>query len=316
MLSESQKDPVPEASLDRAHICSMELKRALEDTGLQSQFIFLTGHSGCQVVLAKDDRERQFVLKFPTNTSSQQEVLDNIRGYKEMAKEGVSEMVPNHTIGTLDDKIYLVMEYLGKDFATSTEDMPHPEELYSTLCDRMLPIYAGTRKMDGRSNIFLERMLERIRENFFQYIIPAEMASASAAHALVKIRIEELKTDYSTFGVFDFTPEDIFLTQTGVMYPDPKHEVRGNPIVDLACFSGVSRDALKLPGSVQGYDCIEQCASDAVANILHLTETQARRIFLLGRALQCSFSSRFRIEKEPELASVYADQSLKYLQTI
>src|SRR5690606_2653353 len=99
-------------------------------------------------------------------------------------------------------------------------------------------------------------------------------------------------------------------------YPDPKYDIRGNPIIDLACFSGVARDIMKLPASDEGYDLLFDFATGEVAGMLNLSEESAEKIFNLGRALQCAHGSRFRVESEPTRAKELASASIAFLNQL
>ncbi|MDD5751198.1 MAG: hypothetical protein PHS73_01615 [Candidatus Peribacteraceae bacterium] len=291
---------------------SSVLSNILRLERLRPLSLFSTGHSGCNVILTKTDSGQFFVVKAPTDQHSQQEIIDNIHGYREMVTENVGDMVPQHHIGHAEDRTYLVMEYLGDDFASASRSSEQPESLYESLRRQMVGIYRRTTKQDGKCGPFLERVHALLQRNLHE-VARAGLVRGERVTSALDIDKKDLATDTSCFGVFDFTPEDIFLTETGIRYPDPKHSIRGNPIIDLACFAGVAKDILHLPGSSSGYEKLEEYAVNEVSEILHLTALQARRIFGLGRALQCSLSSRFRLKSDPALATTYAERSLDSL---
>jgi len=81
-------------------------------------------------------------------------------------------------------------------------------------------------------------------------------------------------------------------------YADPLPNLLGIPVIDLACFAGVARDAYHLPGSRLGYMVLRKLALWEVPKIIGLGSEECARLFFFGRALQCSLSSRFRIEKD------------------
>jgi len=264
------------------------------------------------VILTKSDDGQLFVVKAPTDQHSQQEIINNIHGYREMIGENIGDMVPMHCIGHVDDRTYLVMEYLGDDFASATKKSEQPESLYESLRKHMVEVYQRTTEQDGKCESFMERVNTLLHLNLCK-ISDAGMLPRDRVPDALDAKKENLVTDRSCFGVVEVTTEDIFLSKTGVRYPDPKHNIRGNPIIDLACFSGVARDIMHLPGSSEGYKTLERCAVNDVSEILNLTALQARKIFCLGRALQCSLSSRFRIKSDPTLAATYAEHSLDSL---
>ena len=118
------------------------------------------------------------------------------------------------------------------------------------------------------------------------------------------------------FSPYDFTPEDIFISNSGFFYPDPKQECKGLPQISLACFAGVSRDAYGLPESVTGYKILEKFAVKTCSEIVDISISSAERLFLFGRALQCSFSSRVRIYGDKEKASYFAKESERHLDLL
>lgn len=104
------------------------------------------------------------------------------------------------------------------------------------------------------------------------------------------------------FSTFDFTPEDVFVAASTLKYVDPKPGQLGVPILDLACFAGVARDAHKLPGAEAGYDTLRAFALLEVADLLDIKRDQGELLFGLGRALQLGLSGFFRLESEPAVA--------------
>jgi hypothetical protein len=118
----------------------------------------------------------------------------------------------------------------------------------------------------------------------------------------------------SAFACWDLTPEDLFIVNGVLKYPDPKASLRGIPIIDLACFGGVCRDSYKLKGSTEAYKTIEAFATGEVAHMFDVNTTDARKLFSLGRALQSALTSRFAIDLEKARAS--ASNSKAYLTAI
>lgn len=111
-------------------------------------------------------------------------------------------------------------------------------------------------------------------------------------------RLNSIQVRSLCFSSFDFTPEDVFVSEAAIKYADPVTSVVGIPIIDLACFSGVARDAYQLPGSAEGHDILYSYAIEHVSSILGINSTEAIRIWHFGRALQCALSARFRIDSD------------------
>lgn len=199
-------------------------------------------------------------------------------------------------------------------FAKRTHYESLPELMYAKLVHNMESIYGKTIQVDESSYNFIARIQELLRNNYLGHILPAKLIDPDMIIPHLAFDIDVFNTSKSCFAVFDFTPEDVYLTEDAIRYPDPKADVRGNPIIDLACFAGVSRDIYELPGSKEGYDYLEDLAIYDISNKLGLTQLTARELFNLGRSLQYSLSSRFRIQSEPTLAQEYAQESVRYLR--
>lgn len=286
--------------------------------GLSLEKRFTTGHSGCFVGKATDAEGKDLVIKIPLDDKSQEEIHENIQGYIALQQQGVPELLPDTIrIRSLNGRDYLITTYLGNDFAYRAQNEPNPEALYQELASQLLPIYKKTLKENSiDADTFLHFIENLLKRNFVGYITSSGIVNEEEAKDLLNFDVYQLVTDKSCFAVFDFTPEDVYLTEKGIKYPDPKQLISGNPIIDLACFAGVSRDVYKLPGSEEGYKILYDLAMHEVAPLLGLSENQAQRIFYLGRAVQYSLSSRFRIENEREKASVYARKSIEYLSLV
>ena len=120
---------------------------------------------------------------------------------------------------------------------------------------------------------------------------------------------------FCCFSNWDFTPDDVYLTSSGIKYSDPHEQVTGIPIIDLACFAGVAV-AHGLPGSDAAYGRIESFAMHRVAGILEIDEETARKLFLLGRILQCFLSARFRSKDFPEQSKQLFAEAAIHLKNI
>lgn len=89
----------------------------------------------------------------------------------------------------------------------------------------------------------------------------------------------------------------------------------GIPIIDMACFSGVCKDAYELPGARAGYNILHRFAASAVSDIISFDHTKAEKLFVFGQALQCALSARFRINSEQAKARVLFDLSCRHARS-
>jgi hypothetical protein len=217
-------------------------------------------------------------------------------------------------VGGFSDRKYIIMSYLGEDFAQQSMRSERSLLLYSILPVLLGPIYRRTKKKDEESKKFLERMKHRLEKNYREYLIPSGATSEKSLELLYDI--EKHAPEFSCFAVFDFTPEDVYLIGDKIKYPDPKQEIRGVPIIDIACFAGLAKDVYHLPSSNEGYAILKKFALNEIPEILEMSRKDAKIIFYYGRALQFSLSSRFRINREMGKAKIYAAKSLGYLHRI
>lgn len=287
---------------------------AVEGVSLEKRFT--TGNSGCFVGKIIDAEGKNLVIKIPVNENSRQEIQENIQGYISLRQQGLQELLPETIrVKSFNSSNYLITTYLGNDFAYRAQNEPHPETLYQELVAQLFPIYKKTlKKNSADTDIFFHFIKNKLKKNFMEHIVPSGIVNKEELRDFLDINMYQLVTKKSCFAVFDFTPEDIYLQNGSLKYPDPKQNVRGNPIIDIACFAGVSRDVLNLSGSNDGYRMLQDFALDDVGSLFSLNREQSEKIFNLGRALQCSLSSRFRVGSEPEKARAFAMQSLEYLQ--
>lgn len=284
--------------------------------GVSLEKKFTTGNSGCFVGKIIDAEGKSLVIKIPVNENSRQEIQENIQGYISLRQQGLQELLPETIrVKSFNSSNYLITTYLGNDFAYRAQNEPHPETLYQELIAQLFPIYKKTlRENSVDTEMFFRFIKNKLKKNFINHILPSEIVTKEELKDFLDIDISKLVSKRSCFAVFDFTPEDIYLQNGSLKYPDPKQNVRGNPIIDIACFAGVSRDVLNLPGSNDGYRMLQDFALDDVGSLFSLNKEQSEKIFNLGRALQCSLSSRFRVDSEPAKARAFALQSLKYLR--
>jgi hypothetical protein len=272
------------------------------------------GNSGA-LVLHTQKNGKEFVVKIPMNESSEKEIEENLGGYERIQRAGLYEILPDCIkVGEFNDRKYIVMSYLEEDFAQQSMVSERPLSLYSIFPVLLGSIYRRTKKKDEESRKFLERMKHRLEKNYREYLIPSGVMSKISLKLLYDI--ETHAPELSCFAVFDFTPEDVYLIENKIKYPDPKQEIRGVPIIDIACFAGLAKDVYHLPSSNEGYDILKKFALNEVPEILEMSRNDARIIFYYGRALQLSLSSRFRIKSETEKAKMYATKSLEYLHYI
>ncbi len=293
------------------------VKRIIEKYDLTTTGRFNNGNSGALVLKCLSNEHGPVVLKVSQDERSKEEIRANKSGYEKIRCERLETILPDLLIvNSQGERDYILMSDLGDNFMDAVKKSKNPVAEYEKLCKAMGTIYLRTRKEDDRSESSVELALQILRDKYSNSLIPHGIISPHAAQSIDNLAVLRVPPRASTFACFDFTPEDIFLLNGGLKYPDPKHQIRGLPIIDLACFAGVSLDSYELPGSQVGYQIIEDFACGTVAELFSLSESEAKRYFYLGRALQLAISSKVRIDTEFPKAQLLGEKSLEFLQRV
>lgn len=255
---------------------------------------------------------QRLVMKIGLTELALQEVEKNIAGYAEMRAIGAEELLPNPLITTISYQgiPLILMEDCGPDFWHASQVAEYPVTLYEHLIGRMRSIYERTRRSTTHAD-YLEPLRLRLVEQYKAYL--PTLINKELIDRLEKLESETVTISTVCFSSFDFTPEDVFVTERGVRYLDPLPGLLGMPAIDLACFAGVARDVYSLPGGKEGYDLIYKFVESELPTLLGCGIANARQHFLFGRALQCALSARFRMERERERAVLFAKQSEAFL---
>lgn len=276
----------------------------------------LTAGNICDAVYrVRDESGTSLVLKVGESELTVREIAMNLVGYQNLRNLGLPHFIPKVVDYRVDkDSAFILLEDCGPDFLTLSRITQQPLLLYQNLAEKMLEIYRRSHRQGEDGQIMVDIVSRKIVEQYDLYLSHLN-SSESLRPRLVKLSYftRELGIGTYCFSSWDFTPEDIYLTNGQVKYGDPHEQVTGIPIIDLACFGGVVRDAYQLPGSMEGYDILRNVAKLEVAPLLGVSEEVGYSIFLLGRVLQCFLSSRFRLKTEPIRAVQLFEQAKMYL---
>lgn len=272
------------------------------------------GNSGAIVLLCESQEIGNVIIKIATNERSVEEIKANIKGYEKIKKEGLEKILPDTLFYSLEGKGNIIMSYLGDNFELMIKKSKDPIKQYYILCSLMENIYRSTVKNDKNSEKFLSLLENDLLTRYKKYLIPVGFLSKNIEKEVKNVNITSMAPEKSCFACFDFTPEDVFINQGQFKFPDPKSQIRGVPIIDLACFSGVAKDVYFLPGSEEGYRIIKQFALTTVSKILDLSYSSAEKIFNYERALQLAISAKVRMDVYPETSKKLSELSLYYLR--
>ncbi len=295
--------------------------RLCSQYGLEVLDVFTLGHVCEGGVLKVSTRQgQQAVLKSGADARSIQEIRMNIEGYENMRSIGLAEFIPEtYASAVSDTEAYILMEYCGEDVLTATQKSEDPGSIYLRLKKELVRVYKESlcRLPETHGGYLLRELFRRIHSTYNLHIVPVLGPSDEMASLLESLATILTSAEGHTFcfSNWDFTPDDVYLTDAGLKYSDPHSEVLGIPMVDLGCFAGVARDAYRLPGSEDGYRILMELAMDT-APLLGLTKAEGKRYFYLGRVLQSFLSARFRLQNQPEKGIALFNQGKEYLSKI
>ncbi len=278
----------------------------------------LTGGNICNAVYKVQQEDGSpLVLKIGTTERTIAEIQMNIAGYQKLKNMGLNKFIPT-IIGSQvsKDSAFVLLEYCGPNFITLLRQAQKPIQLFRRLITEMQTIYFESLRVSEDSKRMIISVANKVIEQYERYLNPLDLNKALPQLRKLLNFLNSLNLRFSCFSSWDFTPEDIYLTPQGIKYGDPHEDVLGIPIIDLACFGGVVRDAYKAPGTIEGYKLLYDFAMGQVASLLEVSNEIAKKVFFLGRVLQCFLSARFRMEKEPTQALALFNQGKKYLDKI
>ncbi len=271
--------------------------------GIECGEAFILGDV-CKTVFRAKRGSRKLVVKIGVGERPAAEVRKNREGYKALRAVGAGRLLPDPVIYLeCGDVPVLVMEDCGPDFLHQVTEAVEPVVLYQRLVHQMHEVYRDTLCADSPC-VAVVRTRDLLVSQCRKYL--STMVDESLVNRIEQFDFGSFDGVRSCFSTFDFTPEDVFLTASGVKHADPLPEAIGIPVIDLACFAGVARDARALPGSVEGYEILKKYALECLPELLGLRTNDACRLFSLGRALQSAFSARFRLTKDDDHAKVLA----------
>jgi len=255
---------------------------------------------------------RSVFVKIGITEEAKKEVLMNKNGYDKMREIGAGNYTPNPRFVEFQGVPIIIMDDCGENLFDMLKGAVNPRSIFDRICEELWHLYRIT-KIKGGAEESLENSFRILEEQFSRYLSVYEPFSANQ-RLLKEIRkkIFRVRSPFICFAFWNFTPEDMCLSTSGLKIIDPPGCVVGLPMIDLACFAGSVRDASKLPGAEYGYDLLKKLASDA-GEMLGLKPKDTEFLFNFGRAVQCSLSARYRIGEEDGLSKKFFVEAKEFL---
>lgn len=276
---------------------------------------------GCNsdiVCIATNESGAKVVVKAAKTENSIAEIRMNSIGYDNLRKCGLNFFIPKilaYEFG--DDYAFMIMEYLGPNFLYQAKNSENPLELYRSLMDSLEKVYHTSLKMGAEGHEAVDAFIGKTMDIYEKYVCPNLDKERQMLPLLQRMHLSigTSSINFCCFSNWDFTLEDVYLTDSGVKYSDPHVDILGIPIIDMACFGGLIK-LYNLPHGDDGYVEFKKFAVGRVANILHIPAGQAEKIFHLGKLFQCFMSIRFRYEKTPEQAAAIFEEAKEVIEKI
>lgn len=259
-----------------------------------------------------------FILKVGLTKKAIAEILMNDIGYQKLRNLGLEWFIPRVLATEISGQFgMMLMEDCGEGFLSQTRQSAEPLKLYTCLLDGLEKAYIASRRKADDGKRMVESIIALVIKQYEEYIymkLDRERVLAGRL-AMLKSSIDISDLEFCCFASWDFVPENVFVTHKGVKYIDPHEDVTGIPIIDMACFAGLIK-LYNLPEADKGYKMFQEFALGAIPSILHIREELARKLFFLGKILQCFMSTRFRLASHPDQARRTFSEGKEYLERI
>lgn len=258
------------------------------------------------------------VLKVGLTKKAIAEILMNNTGYQKLRNLGLGWFIPRVVSTEISEQFgMMLMEDCGESFLSQARQSTEHLKLYACLLDGLEKVYIASRHKANDGGRMVESIIALVVKQYEEYIymhLDRERALVSRL-ARLKSSIDVSCLDFCCFASWDFVPENVFVTPTGLKYIDPHEDVTGIPIIDMACFAGLIK-LYNLPEADKGYEMFQEFALVKIPSILHIREELARKLFFIGKTLQCFLSTRFRLASHPDQAQQAFSEGKEYLEKI
>ena len=260
-------------------------------------------------------RGKDVVVKVAFSEDEKREVQKNILGYERMKNMGIADVVPEYFVAEAEPAFVLILEDCGRPFLEMIKEAAHPAYLYQELLACLSLIWERTKqKAPPDSFCALDKLLS-IALHFGDRHLQRFVQNHTDWEWLRSFSFRDCAIPFVCFSDYDFTPDDVFLSQGRLKYVDPNAEVIGVPIIDLACFSGVCL-AHDLPDAEKQIARFHDVAIQEVAPLLSIHPEDAERMYLFGRFLQTTLSACVRIDHDPKKAERFSREALAFAKAL
>jgi hypothetical protein len=260
-----------------------------------------TGH--VNIIYHMEDQK--LILKIACTEKERLEIKKNMEAYGKLSVMKLDSLIPR--IYEYDED-FLLMEYLGQDFAYTGKN----ESDYIRLCEELHKIFTQTVQKTGNGlDLYVQSLVALIKDNMTNYKLDEPLPDLMKEFSRFAKDFEDVQGNVC-FASWDLTPHNVFLNPEFKII-DIKGDVIGCPIPNLSAFAGVASTVLALPNSDKGYCIIKNYCSLELPILLGISSELGEKLFVLGRFLQQIMGARFRIDTEPDKALVYLHGARKML---
>ncbi len=238
---------------------------------------------------------------------SYKEVKDNYDGYLVLKSLGIAPMFFSYHEGGGNN--FIIMEMGKKSFIELARSTKDPEALYRKFARRVIEAYKITVTSNKKqSDTFMLETLSIMKVNL-EYMIRGEIINSDFMKTFKTLR--RVISSYAPEKVLwsnwlELSPEHVYINGKRFIIIDPKgkNHFLGIPEVELGMFATLCNKVYGLPKGPYAY-LLFRSVSRNVSKLQGISGSDEKKPWLLGEALQYTYSSRFRIQSDPERARLY-----------
>lgn len=271
-------------------VCHANNLQVIEKYGL--------GHVSGGVALVSSSQKRLLVIKTADSPRRVNELCMNWTGFLKLQRLGIGSFTPTIIQANFSPELsrgYLLMEYAGENFLSQVRAHEDPRLLYQQLAHELVRVYENSRRSYSvdLTRQFMMIQFGKVIDKISKYLRPYQ--SLQSHRRLNQIQRFIRRAPYPRTLCYSdmlMSPDDVYLTATGVQHSDLPNYVLGLPAVDLGCFASTARYEYRLPGSEQGFGILHKMAVTTLCDSLDMRVEVAESVFHLGVGIQCVLAAK------------------------